>query len=75
MFLKRSLREMAIDRMNSESDRASVATPAYIRYSIPSAALLIGLIIPVIALGVYFQPLVDFASGVVRFFNFENLRY
>ena len=75
MFLKRSLREMAIDRMNIDADRASIATPAFIRYSIPSAVLLIALIVPVIALGVYFQPLVDFASGVVRFFNFENLRY
>jgi NADH-quinone oxidoreductase subunit N len=75
MFLKRSLREMAIDRMEVETDRASVAPAAYIIYSIPSAVLLIGLIVPVIALGVYFQPLVDFASGVVRFFNFENLRY
>lgn len=65
LFLKRPLREISMPEER----------PIRIRFAISQHALLFALVIPVIALGVYFQPLVDFASGIVRFFNFENFRY
>ncbi len=70
MFLKRPLRELSLERIGGPS-----APTARLRNSIPATGLLLALVIPVILLGVYFQPLVDFASGVVRFFNFQNLPY
>jgi len=70
MFLKRPLREMAFERIGEPGE-----TRRIIRYSMPAMVLLLCLLVPVILLGVYFQPLVDFASGVVRFFNFQNFRY
>jgi len=74
MFLKRPLREMAL-----AADAGSGIPETFlreeigrtrIRYSIPAIVLLFGLAVPTVALGVYFKPLVDFASGVIRFFNF-----
>ncbi len=70
MFLKRPLREMAFERIGEQAEPSRA-----IRYSIPARVLLMVLLIPVVLLGVYFQPLVDFASGVIRFFNFQNFRY
>jgi NADH-quinone oxidoreductase subunit N len=70
MFLRRPIGAAALERM-----AVDVNPPRVIRFGVMVTAFLILLIVPVIALGVYFQPLVDFASGVVRFFNFDNLRY
>ncbi|HET6401652.1 MAG TPA: NADH-quinone oxidoreductase subunit N [Candidatus Kapabacteria bacterium] len=70
MFLKRPLREMAFERIGEQAEPSRA-----IRYSIPARILLMVLLIPVVLLGVYFQPLVDFASGVIRFFNFQNFPY
>jgi len=64
MFLKRPLRELSLERADI------VAQHGTLTYSIPVRILLFTFILPVIGLGVYFQPLVDFASGVIRFFNF-----
>jgi NADH-quinone oxidoreductase subunit N len=69
MFLKRPLREIALGVQPATTERG-----AY-RYSVPNMILLVVFIVPVFVLGIYFQPLVDFASGVVRFFSFNNLRY
>jgi NADH-quinone oxidoreductase subunit N len=65
LFLKRPLREIAMP--GEKLPR--------IRFAISQQALLLAIAIPVIALGVYFQPLVDFASGIVRFFTFDNFKY
>src|SRR5579883_115109 len=70
MFLKRPLRDMALER----AGQTAPPLPA-IQFGVPVSALLLVLIVPILVLGVYFQPLVDFASGVVRFFNFDNIRY
>jgi len=70
MFLKRPLREMAFERLGEQAEPLRT-----IRYSVPVRMLLLVLLIPVVVLGVYFQPLVDFASGVIRFFNFNNVPY
>jgi NADH-quinone oxidoreductase subunit N len=64
MFLKRPLRELSLERADIVARHGTLA------YSIPVRLLLFAFIIPVIGLGIYFQPLVDFASGVIRFFNF-----
>ena len=69
MFLKRPLRELALERIGEAPH------PTRIRYSISATGLLLMLVIPVVLLGVYFQPLVNFASGVVRFFNFQDIRF
>jgi NADH-quinone oxidoreductase subunit N len=70
MFLRRPIGAAALERISEE-----IVKPQAIRYSIPVTAFLLVLLIPVLLLGVYFQPLVDFASGVVRFFNFDNFHY
>jgi NADH-quinone oxidoreductase subunit N len=70
MFLRRPIGAAALERISVE-----VNPPRVIRYGVTVTAFLMIFIVPVIALGIYFQPLVDFASGVVRFFNFDNLRY
>jgi NADH-quinone oxidoreductase subunit N len=70
MFLKRPFREMAFERIGEQAEPSRA-----IRYSMPVRILLMALLIPVVLLGIYFQPLVDFASGVVRFFNFQNIPY
>ncbi len=71
MFLKRPLREIA---MLSETENVA-ANYGAISYPFPVTILLLLFIVPTLVLGVYFQPLVDFASGVVRFFSFNNLHY
>ncbi len=65
MFLRRPIGASALERISEE-----IVRPQAIRYSIPVIAFLFILIIPVVLLGVYFQPLVDLASGVVHFFNY-----
>ena len=67
MFLKRPLGAAAIEAVSFSIPR--IRTP----YAV--SALMMVFVIPVVLLGVYFQPLVDFASGVVRFFNFDNFRF
>jgi NADH-quinone oxidoreductase subunit N len=64
MFLKRPLREQGL-KQNAEA-------PVYSFFHTKPypALLLFALLIPVIALGVYFQPLVNYASEVIRFFDF-----
>ena len=71
MFLKRPLRDMALER----AGEVSAIGPTAISYGWSATILLFAFIVPVLLLGVYFQPLVDFASGVVRFFSFNNIRY
>src|SRR5438309_12011286 len=71
MFLKRSLREIALERAG---ESIPFERPL-LKYAISQRVLLFVFVIPVIALGVFFQPLIDFASGVIRFFNFENIKY
>ncbi len=63
MFLRRPIGAYTIERMSGEAP-----SPEAIRYGIPVMTLLLILIVPVIALGIYFQPLVDLASGVVQMF-------
>ncbi len=90
MFLKRPLREAALESLRvagAGAGRVAGAVPgtgaggedatghATIRFALSQRVLLFAFVIPVIALGVYFQPLIDFASGVMRFFNFENIKY
>ncbi|MHB8391705.1 MAG: NADH-quinone oxidoreductase subunit N, partial [Acidobacteriaceae bacterium] len=70
LFLRRPLREIALERIGN-----ATSSTEPISYPIPALALLAALVVPVIVLGIYFQPLVDFASGVVRFFNFQNIPY
>jgi NADH-quinone oxidoreductase subunit N len=69
MFLKRPLREQGL--------KQSAGAPVYsLFYTKPYPALLLfALLIPVLVLGVYFQPLVNYASEVIRFFNFQNYRW
>ncbi|MDP4199508.1 MAG: NADH-quinone oxidoreductase subunit N [Bacteroidota bacterium] len=75
MFLKRPLQELALQGV-TDSGKWVVDNPdaryplSTLRYPLLQRILLFAFVIPVIALGVYFQPLIDFASGVVRFFNF-----
>ena len=66
MFLKRPLRDLALERVGT----VGTLPHAAIAYSLPVQVLLFAFVIPVIALGIYFQPLVDFASGVIRLFSF-----
>ncbi len=70
LFLRRPLRELALERIGK-----STPSTERIAYSIPAMSLLMFLVIPVVVLGIYFQPLVDFASSVIRFFNFQNIPY
>jgi NADH-quinone oxidoreductase subunit N len=70
MFLKRPIGTSTLERISE-----TLVKSQSIHYSIPVMVLLLVMVIPVIGLGVYFQPLVDFASNVVRFFNFDNFRY
>jgi NADH-quinone oxidoreductase subunit N len=70
MFLRRPIGAAALERISEE-----IGKPPVIQYSILVTVFLFVLLIPVLFLGVYFQPLVDFASGVVRFFNFDNFHY
>jgi len=60
MFLKRSV---ATDRISEE-----MIPHNRIQYSLPVTLLLLVLVIPILLFGVYFQPLVDLASGVIQMF-------
>ncbi len=63
MFLRRPIGAAALEQISEDMTK-----PQAIRYSIPVTAFLFLLLIPVLFLGVYFQPLVDFASGVLQMF-------
>ncbi|HEY3874786.1 MAG TPA: NADH-quinone oxidoreductase subunit N [Candidatus Kapabacteria bacterium] len=63
MFLKRPLVAAALEELSIELPK-----PPRIRYSIPAMVLLFVFVIPVIALGLFFQPLVDLTSGVINAF-------
>jgi NADH-quinone oxidoreductase subunit N len=76
MFLKRPLREMTPWWAGThQTSPSSVVMDGEITYKLPVKLLLFALLIPVVLLGIYFQPLVDFASGVIRFFDFQNYKY
>lgn len=47
----------------------SVAADGTLSYSMVSKAFIFAFLIPTVVFGVYFTPLVDFASNVVRFFS------
>lgn len=66
MFLRRPIGASTIERISGEAPK-----PQAIRYGIYVTAFLVILILPVLLLGVYFQPLVDFASGVCQMFLFR----
>jgi NADH-quinone oxidoreductase subunit N len=70
MYLKRSLKDLALERAHME-----IPEEPRIRFGLGRELLAFVFIVPVIALGVYFQPLVDFASGVIRFFGFQDIRF
>ncbi len=70
MFLRRPIGAAALERISGE-----IARPQPTGYSVPVTVFLGVLLVPVLLLGVYFQPLVTVASSVVRFFNFDNFRY
>ncbi len=63
MFLKRPLGTSTLERISE-----GVANPPIFRYSAPAIALLLVMVVPVVVFGVYFQPLVNFASSVVQMF-------
>jgi len=71
MFLKRPLRDITL----RETDVNLVDGQPRFSFALSQHLLLLCIAAPVIASGIYFQPLIDFASGVVRFFNFENYHY
>ena len=80
MFLKRPIREMTAWWTGTLQQAPASPSPSMvmndvITYKLPVKLLLFALLIPVLLLGVYFQPLVDFASGVIRFFDFQNYKY
>ena len=70
MFLKRPIGAVPHEQISVEMRKSQAIT-----YSMPVTVFLLVLVIPVLLLGVYFQPLVNFASDIVRFFNFDNFRY
>jgi NADH-quinone oxidoreductase subunit N len=70
MYLKRSVRELALERAHLE-----IVEEPRLRYPLFAQVLIFAFIAPVILLGIYFQPLVDFASGVIRFFTFDNITF
>jgi NADH-quinone oxidoreductase subunit N len=70
MYLKRSTRELALERAHLE-----IPEEPRIPFPISFQILALLFVVPVIGLGIYFQPLVEFASGVVRFFSFQNIRF
>lgn len=70
MYLKRSLKDLALERGHLE-----IPDEPRIQFGLGSQALVFLFIVPVIGLGIYFQPLVDFASGVIRFFGFQDIRF
>ena len=76
MFLKRPLKERSAWWVAaSPAPASSTMMDGTITYGLPVKLLLFAFLVPVVLLGVYFQPLVDFASGVIRFFNFQMYKY
>ncbi len=66
MFLRRPLGTALLDRMSVGTSSSPV-----IHYGVPVTAFVLLLLAPILALGIYFQPLVDFASSTVQIFFFR----
>ena len=49
----------------------SVSADGTLSYSVVSKVFIFAFLIPTILFGVYFTPVVDFASNVVRFFSLQ----
>jgi NADH-quinone oxidoreductase subunit N len=66
MFLRRSIGAATLEHISGELPK-----PQAIHYGIPIMTFLVILILPVLVIGFYFQPLVDFASSVCQMFLFR----
>jgi NADH-quinone oxidoreductase subunit N len=71
------IRVMAAMFIKSPEERPTIsgapmiATDGAMTFSFPSKVLIFAFLVPVLVLGVYFSPMVEFAGNVVRFFNMQ----